>query len=94
MIKAEYRFGVTPAPVDGVEECLVCGFSPKNPMGMHKLRSQDVILVQRECDLKTSKQKALEVIWNTCCGSFKEYRAILIEDIYGRPYGGINQKKD
>lgn len=83
-----------PIAVDGVVDCLLCGFKTKNPLGVHKKRPRDFALIDRECKNNTDERKTTTAVWNKCCGSFKGYEIILIEDIYGKPYTGAEQEKN
>ena len=82
-----------PAPVAGVDECNVCGFDPTSPMGIHKLRPMDSVLIARTCAGKSNKKKTVVAVWNECCGSFREYSTTLLGDNYGKPYAGTEDNR-
>ena len=85
-VKKRHFTGIEPKPIEGVIECLVCDFDPKNPIGVHKLRPKDFVLIENYCKEHTSRKEITTAKWNECCGSFKGYEVIIIEDRYGKPY--------
>lgn len=92
MLKTKYKTGTEPSPTKGVEDCLVCNFSVKDPLGINKRRPADFALIDRACKNETSDRQTVTAMWNSCCGSFNRYEVILIKDIYGKPYAGQELK--
>lgn len=95
MVKLKKKvLGVTPETIVGVENCLVCGFKANNPIGIHKLRKNDVALIKARCKEETNDMETTVPQWNECCGSFLGYLATLHKDIYGKPYGTDQSEED